>query len=65
MATFAWVGKNRQGVLQKGELSAKTRDEVIHLLRKQNILATSIQKKAKGLGGGGINIPGMGGGCQG
>lgn len=46
MATFAWTGKTRQGGLQRGELVAKSRDEVIGLLRKQNILVTSIQQKA-------------------
>ncbi|HET6466388.1 MAG TPA: type II secretion system F family protein [Nitrospiria bacterium] len=46
MATFAWTGKTRQGAQQKGELVAKTREEVIGLLRKQNILVTSIQQKA-------------------
>ncbi|HUK55411.1 MAG TPA: type II secretion system F family protein [Nitrospiria bacterium] len=46
MATFAWTGKTRQGSPQKGELVAKSREEVIGLLRKQNILVTSIQQKA-------------------
>jgi len=45
MATFAWTGRTRQGAVQKGEVSAKSRDEVISLLRKQNILVTSIQPK--------------------
>jgi type IV pilus assembly protein PilC len=48
MATFVWTGKTRQGSLQKGEIAAKSRDEVIGLLRKQNILVTSIQPKAGG-----------------
>lgn len=52
MATFAWTGRTRQGVVQKGEASAKTRDEVISLLRKQNILVTSIRPKSSmSLGG--------------
>ncbi len=53
--TFVWSGKTRQGELQKGELVAKTREEAIAQLRKQNILATSVQPKAadkKGLFGG-------------
>jgi type IV pilus assembly protein PilC len=58
MATFAWTGKNRQGAVQKGELSAKTKEDVIALLRKQNILVTSIQQKAMSME---INIPGLGG----
>ncbi len=44
--TFVWSGKTRQGEMQKGELVAKTRDEAITQLRKQNILATSVQPKA-------------------
>lgn len=44
--TFVWSGKTRQGEVQKGELVAKTRDEAIAQLRKQNILATSVQPKA-------------------
>ncbi|MBI3596572.1 MAG: type II secretion system F family protein [Nitrospirae bacterium] len=60
MATFAWTGKTRQGAQQKGEIVAKTREEVIGLLRKQNILVTSIQQKAGalsikfGFGGGSV-----------
>jgi type IV pilus assembly protein PilC len=61
MATFAWTGKNRQGAVQRGELSAKTKEDVIALLRKQNILVTSIQQKARNLD---FNIPGLGGGVK-
>ena len=61
MATFPWTGKNRQGAIQKGELSAKTREDVIALLRKQKILVTSIQQKSRSLD---INIPGLGGGVK-
>ncbi|MEO5657629.1 MAG: type II secretion system F family protein [Nitrospiria bacterium] len=46
MATFVWSGRTRQGETQKGELVAKTRDEVVAQLRKQNIMATSVQPKA-------------------
>src|SRR3972149_2472542 len=57
-STFVWSGKTRQGQVQKGELVAKTREEVIAQLRKQNILVTSVQEKAAsrkfpGVGGGG------------
>jgi type IV pilus assembly protein PilC len=45
-STFVWSGKTRQGQAQKGELVAKTREEVIAQLRKQNILVTSVQEKA-------------------
>lgn len=46
MATFVWTGKTRQGALQKGEIAAKSREEVLGLLRKQNVLVTSIQPKS-------------------
>ncbi|HEY4486030.1 MAG TPA: type II secretion system F family protein [Nitrospiria bacterium] len=51
MATFVWTGKTRQGAAQKGELVAKTRDEVVGLLRKQNILVTSVSQKSSLLSG--------------
>lgn len=50
MATFAYVGKNRQGAVKKGEVIAKTRDEAIEQLRKLNVGVTSLQEKALGQG---------------
>lgn len=49
MATsiFLWEGKNRQGVVQKGEIAANTKEEVIALLRKQNILPVNVAAKPK------------------
>ncbi len=47
MATFAWTGKTRQGTIKKGELVAETRDEVVGLLQKEQILVTSVKKKAR------------------
>ncbi len=57
MATFTWIGRTRQGSIQKGELSADNREEVATLLRKQNILATSVNRKLSSID---IEIPGMG-----
>ncbi len=59
-STFIWSGKTRQGQVQKGELVAKTREEVIAQLRKQNILVTSVQEKASSR-----KFPGFGGGVSG
>jgi type IV pilus assembly protein PilC len=56
MTTFVWTGRTRQGQTQKGELAANSREEVIGLLRKENILVTSVQQKSKG-----FSIPGFGG----
>ena len=64
MATFTWTGKSRQGAIQKGEVSAKSREEVVALLRKQNILVTSVQKKAQKFDLNNITIPGLGGGVK-
>ncbi len=59
MMTFVWTGKTRQGSIQKGELAANSREEAITQLRKENILVTSVQQKAKGL-----KMPGFGGGVS-
>jgi type IV pilus assembly protein PilC len=56
MATFAYVGRNRTGEIQKGEVTAKTREEAAAMLRKQNVLATSLQRKVSSIN---IEIPGM------
>jgi len=60
MANFSWTGKNRQGAIQKGQVTAKNREEVIGILRKQNILVTSIQEKKTSIFQ--MEIPGLGGG---
>ncbi len=50
MSTFAYVGRTRQGTVKKGELTAKTRDEAVDQLRKQNVVVTSLEEKS-GKGG--------------
>lgn len=62
MATFTWTGRNKQGSLQKGQINAKNREEVIGILRKQNILLTSIQQQKSGILQ--MEIPGLGGGVS-
>jgi type IV pilus assembly protein PilC len=57
MATFAYVGRSRSGEIQKGEISAKTREEAAAALRKQNVLATSLQRKVSSLN---FELPGLG-----
>jgi len=51
MATsvFMWEGKTRQGAVQKGEIAANSKEEVIALLRKQNILPINVAAKPKEL----------------
>ncbi len=49
MATtvFVWEGKTRQGTVQKGELAANNKEEVLSLLRKQNILPIAVNAKPR------------------
>jgi len=49
MATsvFIWEGKNRQGAVQKGEIAANNKEDVLALLRKQNILPISVNAKPR------------------
>lgn len=49
MATtvFLWEGKTRQGNIQKGEISANNKDEVMALLRRQNIMPVSVSAKPR------------------
>jgi len=49
MATtvFVWEGKTRQGTVQKGELAANSKEEVLTLLRKQNILPITVNAKPR------------------
>lgn len=54
METYIWTGRTVDGKRQKGELIAKSKDEVISTLRKQNILVTSVAARAKKLS---INFP--------
>ena len=46
MATFAYVGRSKAGSIKKGELVAKSRDEAVEQLRKQNVVVTSLDEKA-------------------
>ncbi len=47
MDTYVWNGRSRDGQRQKGELAAKSKDEVISIMRKQNIKVTSVGKRAR------------------
>lgn len=46
MATFAYVGRSKSGAVKKGELNAKSKDEAVDQLRKQNVVVTSLEEKA-------------------
>lgn len=48
MATiFEWSGKTAKGLIESGELSASSKDEVIAQLRKRSITATLVRPKEK------------------
>jgi type IV pilus assembly protein PilC len=62
MATiFEWSGKTNRGVIEKGEISANSREEVVEQLKRRNLIPTLIKPKEKksllgGLSfGGGVN----------
>ncbi len=55
---FQWSGKTTKGTIQKGELTANTREEVIAYLRKQNIIPTIITQKQKAKSA--FSLPGFG-----
>ncbi|MDP2754016.1 MAG: type II secretion system F family protein [Nitrospirota bacterium] len=44
---FQWSGKTTKGVIESGEITAATKDEVIGQLRKRNITATVVIEKPK------------------
>lgn len=59
MATiFEWSGKTNRGIIEKGEITANSKDEVITQLRKKNITATFIKQKEKKALFGGLSFGG-------
>jgi type IV pilus assembly protein PilC len=47
---FQWSGKTPKGVVETGEITAATKEEVIAQLRKRNITATLVTEKPKRAG---------------
>src|SRR5581483_3934599 len=45
MATFTYVGRTRQGVVKRGEVVGRTREEAFEQLRKQSLVITSLHEK--------------------
>ncbi len=52
MPTYSWEGKDKRGVVIKGEIAAKSANLVKADLRRQGINPTKVRKKAKPLFGG-------------
>jgi type IV pilus assembly protein PilC len=46
---FQWSGKSAKGALQRGEIAANSKEEVIAYLRRQNIIPSTITRKSKPL----------------
>jgi type IV pilus assembly protein PilC len=46
---FQWSGKTTKGALQRGEITANSKEEVIAYLRRQNIIPATITRKPKPL----------------
>jgi type IV pilus assembly protein PilC len=44
---FQWSGKTTKGIIETGEMTAATKEEVIAQLRKRNITATIVTEKTK------------------
>jgi type IV pilus assembly protein PilC len=59
MPVYSWKGKNKMGKMQEGTLSADTKDAVIGLLRRQQIMVSAVTEKGKELA-----IPKFGGGVK-
>ena len=56
-STFSWEGKNKDGRILKGEITASSQDLVKAELRKQGIIPKKVKKKAAGLFGGSKGKP--------
>ena len=59
MATiFEWSGKTSKGLIESGEMTANSKDEVIAQLRKRNIMPTIVKQKEKKSAFGGMSFGG-------
>ncbi len=47
--TFQWAGRTPKGIIQKGELIANSKEEVMAYLKRQNIVPTNVAPKPKAL----------------
>jgi type IV pilus assembly protein PilC len=47
MPAFVWKGKNRDGKAVSGEQAADTKEAVMAVLRRQQILVSSVKEKGK------------------
>jgi len=47
MPTYSWKGKNRMGKMQEGSVAAESKEAVISLLRRQQIMVSAVTEKGK------------------
>jgi type IV pilus assembly protein PilC len=47
MAVYQWSGKTPRGIIESGEITASTKEDVIAILGKKNIVPTLIAEKPK------------------
>jgi len=47
MAVYQWSGKTPRGIIESGEITASTKEDVIAILGKKNIVPTHIAEKPK------------------
>jgi len=59
MPSYSWKGKGKGGKVQQGVVAADSKEAVVALLRKQQILVTAVTEKGKE-----IALPKMGGGVK-
>ncbi|HEV8336988.1 MAG TPA: type II secretion system F family protein [Candidatus Polarisedimenticolia bacterium] len=59
MPSYSWKGKGKGGKVQQGVIAADSKESVVALLRKQQILVTAVTEKGKE-----IALPKMGGGVK-
>src|SRR5437016_12306885 len=59
MPTYSWKGKNKMGKMQEGSVAAESKEAVIALLRRQQIMVSAVTEKGKELA-----VPKFGGGVS-
>ena len=47
MPNYSWKGKAKAGRMQEGVMAAESKEAVVALLRKQQILVTAVTEKGK------------------
>ena len=59
MPTYSWKGRNSSGAIQEGVLTADSKEALVTMLRKQQVLVTAVTEKGKEFA-----LPKFGGGVK-